>query len=526
MTVIGDTPTTTTSMDGIVIDEETALLTPSNDSVDAPSNSNSKTLRKRSSDSDLEYQHQHQRRRKSNQKSKEKGKGLPKLQIAVVLLLQLCEPLMSQSIYPYINQLVGELDITGGDERKVGYYAGLIESLFFATEAMTVLQWSRFSDHIGRKPVLLIGLIGSTLSMLCFGLSRTFWTLVISRCLCGLLNGNIGVMKSVMGELTDSSNRAEGFALMPVVWATGSTLGPLLGGSLSKPYDNFPSVFKSPFWKDYPYFLPCLATSCVAFIVIIFTAVFFKETVPKHKRGRSIFSEMTLTEEEEEEETSNLNEPLPLRKILIYPVLISISNYVFLAFINIMLNALLPLFLAMPIQIGGLGFSPSTIGYIWGVYGFMTGLFNIVFFAKVMRRFGERKVFFGGMMMFGPCFMLMPVMSLCAKKWGVGVVVWMLIVIVFFMLVIMDMSYGSIFMYVTASAPNKRSLGATNGLSQMTVSIARAIGPALSTSLFSYSVQKNILGGYGVYLCMTVLSLLGLLLAVRLPEHVWEEKEV
>ena len=73
---------------------------------------------------------------------------LPKLQIAIVLLLQVCEPLTSQSIYPYINkvsgcdvnrsggifaqslvcvgQLISELDITGGDERKVGYYAGLI----------------------------------------------------------------------------------------------------------------------------------------------------------------------------------------------------------------------------------------------------------------------------------------------------------------------------------------------------------------------------------------------------------------
>ena len=68
---------------------------------------------------------------------------LPKLQLAVVLLLQVCEPITCQSILPYINQvrllrrsredsshhfrqLIIELDITGGDDRKVGYYAGLI----------------------------------------------------------------------------------------------------------------------------------------------------------------------------------------------------------------------------------------------------------------------------------------------------------------------------------------------------------------------------------------------------------------
>ena len=78
-------------------------------------------------------------------------------------------------------------------------------------------------------------------------------------------------------------------------------------------------------------------------------------------------------------------------------------------------------------------------------------------------------------------------------------------------------------MFITASAPNKHSLGATNGLSQMTVSIARAIGPAMSTSLFSFSVENNILGGYGVYVVFAILSFLAVLLATRLPSKIWEQ---
>jgi MFS family permease len=53
------------------------------------------------------------------------------------------------------------------------------DSLFYVAEASTVLQWGRVSDRIGRKPVLLIGLMGTVLSMLCFGLSRTFTALVL-----------------------------------------------------------------------------------------------------------------------------------------------------------------------------------------------------------------------------------------------------------------------------------------------------------------------------------------------------------
>lgn len=54
----------------------------------------------------------------------------------------------------------------------------LQESLFFVAQALTTLHWSRLSDHVGRKPVLLIGLMGLSISNVCFGLSTTFWTIV------------------------------------------------------------------------------------------------------------------------------------------------------------------------------------------------------------------------------------------------------------------------------------------------------------------------------------------------------------
>lgn len=54
---------------------------------------------------------------------------LPKLQIAICLLIQFAEPVTAQCILPFINQLVSELDITNGDEGKVGYYVGIIVRL-------------------------------------------------------------------------------------------------------------------------------------------------------------------------------------------------------------------------------------------------------------------------------------------------------------------------------------------------------------------------------------------------------------
>jgi len=80
-------------------------------------------------------------------------------------------------------------------------------------------------------------------------------------------------------------------------------------------------------------------------------------------------------------------------------------------------------------------------------------------------------------------------------------------------------------MYVTESAPNRNSLGATNGLAQATASVARAIGPALSTSLYSLSIQENLVGGYGVYTILASLSVIALYLAIQLPKKLWSRAE-
>ncbi|KAG1721402.1 hypothetical protein EDB19DRAFT_1574420, partial [Suillus lakei] len=97
------------------------------------------------------------------------------------------------------------------------------EFLFFAPQALTVLRWGRLSNRFGRKPVLAIGpSSGACISMLCFSLSMTFWSLPLH---VRFLNGNVGVMKATMGELTDSTNLAQASALFPIVWCIGSFAG-------------------------------------------------------------------------------------------------------------------------------------------------------------------------------------------------------------------------------------------------------------------------------------------------------------
>ena len=92
----------------------------------------------------------------------------------------------------------------------------------------------------------------------------------------------------------------------------------------------------------------------------------------------------------------------------------------------------------------------------------------------------------------------------------------------------LSLRLGCIFVFVTAAAPNRRSLGATHGLSHTAVSMARIIAPSFSTSLFSFSVEHNLLGGYAVYVVLSFLSCFAVWLAMCLPREVrpaWEGEE-
>lgn len=448
---------------------------------------------------------------------------LPWFQLSILLWVQLAEPMASQVIYPFVNKQVSELPITGGDPEKVGYYAGLIESLFFVTEAFTVLQWSRWSDHVGRKPVLLTGLFGLSLSMVAFGMSTTFWGLVASRCLAGLLNGNVGVIKSMMGELTDSTNVAQGMALMPVVWSTGAVVGPLLGGWLSNPYERFPSTFgRFEFWKTYPYALPCFVVAANCAFSWLLAFLFLEETVKVHKNKSSASSDVETTNDETTAPTPTPSGPLPIREVLTGRVVTAIINYSLLAFLDIALRALQPLFYTMPIRYGGLGFSPPVVGLCLGAFGLLSGLYQAFVFSPVYDRFGTKKVFVTSILTFVPMFALFPLMNLSAVHHGINALTWVELGFQAILYVLMDMGFSCAFIYIRAAAPNKRVLGATNGLAQTSISVVRAIGPALSTSLFSLSLERNILGGSFVYVVMVILTVGALYATTYLPKKIWD----
>jgi hypothetical protein len=103
----------------------------------------------------------------------------------------------------------------------------------------------------------------------------------------------------------------------------------------------------------------------------------------------------------------------------------------------------------------------------------------------------------------------LPFANLLARRAGTGTTFSVSLVLIFITLmgVFYKVSFNASFVMLNESITQKNSLGTLNGLSQTGCSLARAIAPALSTSLFSFSVKKQILGGNMVYLALALFVL-------------------
>ncbi|KAF8552736.1 MFS general substrate transporter [Imleria badia] len=458
---------------------------------------------------------------------------LPWRQFSILLLVQISEPITSQVIAPFLPQLIKDIGITDGEDSRVGYYVGFMHSLFFLTEACTIYHWSRMSDQIGRKPVLLTGLFGLSASMWCFGLSRTFWSLVLSRCLNGALNGNIGVMKSMTIELTDSTNMAQAYGILPITWALGTAAGPLIGGSLASPAERFPKIFgDSVFFKKYPYFLPCSVSATVTALSWFIALLFMKETMkPRMTLWQYLFGGMTKDNKpkpdpqvhEVPHDPPAPDEQLPFRALLVRPVLIAAGSYATFSLTDIAFRTITPVFCAMPIEMGGLSLDPPAIGKILGLLGISSGIIQLLFFASMQDWLGPKTQFLVSVSLYLPVIALFPVINAVARVHGVGYFVWFLVGLQMTLSIFACFAYGVTFMFIGAAAPNKASIGATNGIAQMIVSVMRAIGPATVNSAYSLSIERHIMGGYFAYWVMVAMVGLTLWVGYLLPRKLWNE---
>ena len=111
----------------------------------------------------------------------------------------MAEPIAFTSIVAYNYVFVQ--DLRPNDEENAPFYAGLLISAFALAEAAAAIPWGTVSDRYGRKPVVLFGLAGVAMSNLMFGFATNYWVALAARIIGGGLNGNVGVMQTMVAEM-------------------------------------------------------------------------------------------------------------------------------------------------------------------------------------------------------------------------------------------------------------------------------------------------------------------------------------
>ena len=83
---------------------------------------------------------------------------------------------------------------------------GLLVAIFTFCEFLTGTLWAKVSDKLGRKPVLLIGVLGAIVSTTLFGMADSIYAVVAIRAFGGLANPNVGVVQTCIGEVVKSKD--------------------------------------------------------------------------------------------------------------------------------------------------------------------------------------------------------------------------------------------------------------------------------------------------------------------------------
>lgn len=209
---------------------------------------------------------------------------IPKLQIFLLCYARLVEPIAFFSIFPFVPQMIHDIGDIPAD--RVGYYAGLIESLFSITQMLLMISWGRASDRFGRRPTLIFSLWGVATATALFGFSRTLWQMVLFRCLAGLFAGTVVTVRTMLSENSTKSTQARIFSWFAFASNLGIFVGPLLGGALAKPAEGWPGLFGGiKFFEDYPYALPTMVTGGFGASAALFVTIFVKETLQPKKAG-------------------------------------------------------------------------------------------------------------------------------------------------------------------------------------------------------------------------------------------------
>jgi multidrug resistance protein len=337
---------------------------------------------------------------------------------------------------------------------------GLLLATYSAMQLFFAPVWGRLSDRIGRRPVLLVSILGSCLSQLGYALAPSYPFLVVARAIAGVCGANIGAAQAYVADVTDERSRAAGMGMLGAAFGAGFVFGPAMGGVMSRHFG--PTA-------------PFLLASALAALNFVQAVVSLVE--PRAKSERS--SARTIT-------WGGLVRALSSRRTA---VLIALFFVITFAFSN--LEATLALYL-----LRRFGFESDRTAYLYAGVGVMMVVVQGGVVRRLVPRVGERVLVVAG------TFLMALGMGLLYLAHGIG----LLLAATVFVSGGNGLNTPSLSSLISRSAAGPMQ-GSVLGVAQSFGAMARIVGPLVGTWMLAFGVAMPYAGAGAVMLVASAIAL-------------------
>jgi MFS transporter, DHA1 family, tetracycline resistance protein len=323
--------------------------------------------------------------------------------------------------------------------------------LLFASYSIMQLIFSpvlgSLSDKYGRRPVLLLSIIGTGIGFLVLGFAKTLFMLFVGRILDGITGGNISTAQAYIADITTKENRAKGMGLIGAAFGLGFIFGPAIGGILSRWGIQVPFLFAAAM---------CFANAVLLYFTLPETVTAEHAVKNRAAGGRGLQHVLNA-----------LKQPRLAFVLMIY--------FLFIVAFSIMTTSfsLYTMF--------RFGYDAQHTGYLFAYVGLIAVIIQGGLIGRLVKRFGELRLVIFGAFCFALSLFAVPFVGpaaggLAALLVGGGV-----------------FSMGNSLATPALTSLASKSVDAAEqgvilGVTQSVASLARAVGPFLAAVLINSSI--------------------------------------
>ena len=349
------------------------------------------------------------------------------------------------------------------------FVVGLLIASYSAMQFIGAPVLGRLSDERGRRPILLISLLGSVIAWTLFGVATSLLVLFAARMLAGLMGGNIATAQAYIADITPPEDRAKGLGLVGAAFGLGFVFGPALGGVFSSPtmVDGVRS-FVPTIVPITEFTLPSFVAAAVSAVNLLMAVVVLPET--RHTEGapdrRSRFDR--------------------LREALTDPALSGLVAAFFL--FSLAFSGMESMFVLFTKD--SFGYGPTMNGYILAYVGVVIAIVQGGLVGRLTTRFGELRLALVGIGFMAITLVLLPLSPWIGGRAPGLAMLGLAAGLIALLLVLTVLSVGNGLANVSMTTlvskhAGEEEQGGAFGLTQSAGSIARTIGPVVAGGLYT-----------------------------------------